>query len=486
LQIDLFRQGDATPSSAFVVVPSNILFPSVASADLLTGLVGLIFLVYLREEFIQCITTEKYLNDAWNLFEVVISLCGLAWTILQFASRFLAVEELEWFKGTDQPIDSRILDLFTVAWLYSASEFAASLTLMGFFIRFIKYLQLLPFIGPDMNALVRTLVSTRVMTFTLFVLFFIVSIAVGVYIRFGSTAVEFASFSNSLLSIYGFLTGESYFDAMRGGGPDVLLQIDRPNGSKTTATFFFISISFLMSIILANIFINVTGAVYDETHSRSLAEWSEEVNSLMITDVWRMVRGLPANNIVSKAFHYSKGIIQYFCHRLNLRENDRLLNYDWSSASQAVFLEGKIARLEKELDEIRSALAISPTALLDKLKHNYNNRLSNKREDTGLGEEDSNRRTTQPNTLTLDAYYWDLNERTRRLRIMEIAISTELTKYINELKSFGPDIYPPSATWWAKEKKRKPNRILLSDYNPLVAQRWRVWKEINASKSSAD
>ena len=52
-----------------------------------------------------------------------------------------------------------------------------------------------------MLALLNTLVSIRVLTFSIFVFFIVVSLGIGFYIRFGGYVIQFATFGEIISAI---------------------------------------------------------------------------------------------------------------------------------------------------------------------------------------------------------------------------------------------------------------------------------------------
>jgi DNA topoisomerase-2 len=55
---------------------------------------------------------------------------------------------------------------------------------------------------PDMLALLNTLVSVRVLTFSIFVFFIVVSLGIGFYVRFGGYVTEFATFGKRSMNYF--------------------------------------------------------------------------------------------------------------------------------------------------------------------------------------------------------------------------------------------------------------------------------------------
>jgi hypothetical protein len=294
LKVEFNSIGDATASTDFIVLPSQFL-GRLTIGDGLVGVIGIIFVLFIVGELVEGfkVGLDRYLKDGWNFFELGIYALGLTWFVLLVHARKLAVNQRINFDDSNDPIDLRVLDVWNAGLEVSLAEFIVSVALMGAYLKMIKYIKYLPLIGPDMLSLLSTLLSIRVLTFTIFVAFFIISLGVGVYIRFGSQSVDFSSYGVSLLSIFGSLLGDTYFESMVGGDVSTLLDSDDNSGAKTTGVIFYIFIAFIITLILANVFINVTGSVYDDAHESSIQDWAEAVDSLMISHRWQAIRGYP-------------------------------------------------------------------------------------------------------------------------------------------------------------------------------------------------
>ncbi len=64
-----------------------------------------------------------------------------------------------------------------------------------------KFLRFVPFIGPEMIALLNTLVSLRALTFAIFFILYVVCAGFGAYLRFGADVLEFSSAGLSIFSM---------------------------------------------------------------------------------------------------------------------------------------------------------------------------------------------------------------------------------------------------------------------------------------------
>ena len=81
----------------------------------------------------------------------------------------------------------------------------------------LKYMRFLPFIGPDMIALLGTLTNIRVLTFALFLTFYVVCVGLGAYLRYGADVLEFSGAGLSIISMVQAMFFDNYYGQMIGG-----------------------------------------------------------------------------------------------------------------------------------------------------------------------------------------------------------------------------------------------------------------------------
>jgi hypothetical protein len=499
LKVFLPTIGDAIPSSDFIVLPSSSIAP-LSTIDFFVGFLLLLFVILLLDEGLECRgDVLNYLKSGWNLFEVVIFSLGLLWCVMMFVARSYGQQQIYSFHhSSNTSADYKILDLWSVGWLYSQAEFLVSISLMGTFIKFIKYIQWFPYIGPDIMALVKTLFSIRVLTFTIFVMFFIISLGIGVWIRFGSSALEFSSFGNSMISLFSIFTGNSFFESMIGGGPEQLLFHDNPSGTRTTGVLFYIIISFLVTLILANIFINVTGVVYEEAHENSLKDWSDSIDDEMITNTWLTTRGYPGNDRLSRILSLLQSWGRLLsCSSMNpflkgLKSiGNRKKSTNWSVAKEVIQLETKL----EALHAMESSPSFSPTHPSSSVARG---RSSRKRRNSVMnfvgsdedGKVDDGEQVLDEEIKQLLAgvvhtkeLFWIVHE-TQRKRHEERKVKEEQIQQIQQqLHGIGGDVFTSdvnqllsgeaSGDWWRLEKKNPTGQILLlDDLQEAVVMEW--------------
>ncbi len=143
-------------------------------------------------------------------------------------------------------------------------------------------------IGPDMIALINTFLNIQFGSFVIFVGYVIISLGIGLYIRFGAQALEFSSLPLSFLSAFYSFIGNDYFDSFSGGYSSLSDPVSTSGSAylRETGLFYFFFVSFFMSIVLSNVFINVTGDIYSNAHQRCKDDWAKAVDDLMISQEW--------------------------------------------------------------------------------------------------------------------------------------------------------------------------------------------------------
>ena len=85
----------------------------------------------------------------------------------------------------------------------------------------------------------------------------------------------------------------SYFAEMLPASQTQSLLHDNTKGGVATAIIYYVGLTFIVFLIVSNLFVNVTGDVYNQCRSSSLQTWSDAVDELMIEYEWRRVRGFP-------------------------------------------------------------------------------------------------------------------------------------------------------------------------------------------------
>jgi hypothetical protein len=282
LEVEFPSAGDAIAESTFIVLPTAAVDASWRIGDGLALLVGCVFLFLLSEEFIEARShgVLRYFNDGWNFADLISCALGLMWCGSQLINRMKGVDALNDYSNHGGDPDTHLLDLWSVGNGYLFSEACVGFALMAVCFKLIKYLRFLPMLGPNMLSLLHTLLSIRVFTFGIFVAFFVTSVGVGAYVRFGASAEEFSDIGVSTFSVFTAILGESFQDAMLGG-----------DTKFTSGMAFFIFLSFVGTAILGNAFISVTGSVYDEAYESSEKDWEDAVDDLMMKNTWMKARG---------------------------------------------------------------------------------------------------------------------------------------------------------------------------------------------------
>jgi hypothetical protein len=436
LEMTFPSSGDTKPTSTFIVLPANAV-GSPGWTDFLVMIIGLLFSLFVVAELIEMsrsATLWEYIQDGWNIFEVVVGIISVTWACLLMRARYTAFFKLDDFSlaaASDVPI---FLDLWLEGRRYLLCEFLASAALVGAYFRVVKYLQFLPFIGPDMISLISTLLSVRVLTFLIFVLFMVISLGVGMYARFGGYTLEFASFGNSLFSMFYTLLGDDLFETMVGGGREKLLQ---PDISSGTGILFFLLVSFVFSLILSNLFINVTGNVYDEAHQTSTQSWTENVDAIMIEDVCQSALARPKKNVYQRQW---RRLLAYLkIRKLSDEEAHKSSHYaeDWTKVvKMKTKLENSLKDTYKKVPFAFDEVVVTGLTIEQKSRSARAASTIQARSTRTTADES----TPPPSVLHLHAAYWSRHELLREFEKQRAQITKQLKECDDHLNALGVDI----------------------------------------------
>eukprot|EP01038_Epipyxis_sp_PR26KG_P004325 gene4325-6126_t len=516
LQIKFPSTGDAMSNSQFLVLPISAVAPF-GGADISLLLIGILFLLFISgevEEFAR-VGVKRYISDKWNGFELIINILGLTWCGLVVHARANGVSRLHNFSQSDGPYGGDSLNLWVVGNGYAIAEFIGSVALMGAYMKVIKYLQYLPFIGPDMLALLSTLLSVRVLTFTIFLIFIFIAVGVGVFVRFGGNVLEFSSFGVSVFAMFNTLLGNSYFNQLVGGDEHQLIN---PANSNGTGLFFFLLLSFVISLVLSNLFINVTGSVYDIEHDNSLMNWEKAVDSLMMEDAWQQARNNHDIQFYSKLF---RRFYSFLCnvdfglfHQHNKQDKlKELMTRDFTKVEDAKFYEkelenqkNKLKKIENEISKLEKSLFSQDNKWMNpgtghargnndknQVKNDHrigqhhhpmegnpagNDQKEEKNDDLDLEEGSSVHDTHDHDYRTgglttrgfsmplfsnqLRDWYWERQEGLSLLHHQRDECKERMEDCIRNLERLGYDVYSQSS-WWTKEERNPPEEALLLD-----------------------
>lgn len=190
---------------------------------------------------------------------------GIAWVFTFLDARLLGRKLLADFEPTSAGTTS--LELWGVGRRYLAADSVVSVALIFNALKLMKYLRFVPVMGPSMITLINTLFHPRVLTFFLFVVFFVACVSLGAFLRFGAQAVEFSSLGRSVFAVFSMVLGQDYLEAMLGGGAESVLRRGDKKEENYSALAFYVVITFTIAGILSNTFIGLIGNVYDEVDS---------------------------------------------------------------------------------------------------------------------------------------------------------------------------------------------------------------------------
>ena len=188
-----------------------------------------------------------------------------AWSVLQIETFFLK-QTTDFSSGRDE-----FVNLQPLVAIKDTQSLLMSLALVLLWLLLCVDLQLIPILGPMIQAVISTMIHVRVIMFVLFVLFFCFCFAIGCQLYFGYNLEAFLTLDSAVWTIF---TDSFDLLEMRSLSGDVLEY--HPAG-----VLFYIVMFVFITLTLLNIFIGLTGEVYGEMYAESSSIWLKEVNDLM-------------------------------------------------------------------------------------------------------------------------------------------------------------------------------------------------------------
>ncbi|CAK0908910.1 unnamed protein product [Prorocentrum cordatum] len=219
---------------------------------------------YVMEEIGQARTLRKnYLRDRGNLFDLLLGVLLVVMCI-----KLVAMLGLEMGLRAGLQEDE-FVNFGIVSEVGRNAQFVCGSALLVLTLRFMKLLRLLPHIGPQIQAVAKTLVDMKVILFLLFVMFLVFGVGVAMNACFGSSALSYESVLPAAFNMmYRFLYGD--WDA------DELTE-----DYTIWGTIFFLLLAFMLTGTLSNIFIAVVSQVFEKHSENSIQTWKKEVNKQM-------------------------------------------------------------------------------------------------------------------------------------------------------------------------------------------------------------
>eukprot|EP01062_Namystynia_karyoxenos_P000729 TRINITY_DN10270_c2_g2_i1.p1 TRINITY_DN10270_c2_g2~~TRINITY_DN10270_c2_g2_i1.p1 ORF type:complete len:4220 (+),score=1424.11 TRINITY_DN10270_c2_g2_i1:60-12662(+) len=202
-----------------------------------------------------------YLLREWNLVDLLNVV--LFWVALAYRAFFIkAAEKL---KPEELLSDHSHFRDFGVVAAYTRKERDVwALLLLVSFVKLLKYVMILPNVGPVAAAITSTVGNNKTMIF--FVVFLIVSLALmmAIHLTLGATTAEWKSFGESTFTFLQIVFGQ--WDM----APFV-------RSSWFMGPALFLCTLFLANLVLMNVFIAVVGNIYDENLQMSEESWSWQI-----------------------------------------------------------------------------------------------------------------------------------------------------------------------------------------------------------------
>jgi hypothetical protein len=132
----------------------------------------------------------------------------------------------------------------------------------------LKFVKLLPVVGPMFHASSFTLFSPRVFAFLVFFLYITFVFTIGCMAAFGSDMEVHRSFFPSFLSVFSQQLGISLLDEMQ-------------SQRYVLGGVMWVMITILGTLVLVNLFIAVISSVYEDEHKKAVADWQRDLDRRM-------------------------------------------------------------------------------------------------------------------------------------------------------------------------------------------------------------
>ena len=132
----------------------------------------------------------------------------------------------------------------------------------------LKFVKLLPVVGPMFHASSFTLFSPRVFAFLVFFLYITFVFTIGCMAAFGSDMEVHRSFFPSFLSVFSQQLGISLLDEMQ-------------SQRYVLGGVMWVMITILGTLVLVNLFIAVISSVYEDEHKKAVADWERDLDRRM-------------------------------------------------------------------------------------------------------------------------------------------------------------------------------------------------------------
>mmetsp|Transcript_1463 Transcript_1463/g.3314 ORF Transcript_1463/g.3314 Transcript_1463/m.3314 type:complete len:1879 (+) Transcript_1463:77-5713(+) len=216
---------------------------------------------------------HTYTSDGFNLWDLLLVLSFFAIAFIHIALR---VEQAGRLQGGWRV--SEFVDLAHAAELLQRQREAMALYVLLCFGKLVKYIQLLPTIGPALRAVFNTVNDTVIFSFIGFTLFFIYVVASAFQLAFGHDVLQFRTLEQAFFTVMMVVFGEANESAR------VLDKNQALHGLWFQSGMGGLFVTLLM--IAGNLLLmNITIAIISKAYEKALVEYSRSSWETMLTDL---------------------------------------------------------------------------------------------------------------------------------------------------------------------------------------------------------
>jgi len=139
------------------------------------------------------------------------------------------------------------------------------------YVRFLKFLQIPPYIGPIVQTIFDTLLSYSLFIFGFLFFMFIWIFALAYQLAFGSDVSGYKDFTSAWITIFRGTAGNDDYNAVA--------------SQRFLGPFLYIIFTYFMALIVQNMFVAVLSEAYTSLQARNLVSWDRFITKLMISDL---------------------------------------------------------------------------------------------------------------------------------------------------------------------------------------------------------
>jgi hypothetical protein len=211
----------------------------------------------------------QYLLDGGNLGDISVLLLLIAYGCLRMMWWVQLPDRQATLVTPSVGSTTDYLDLQPLVWCHSTSVQVMAFGLIIAWLKLIRYMVLLPKVGPMIQASASAITSLEVNVYLGFFLLCVFVVALGCHIAFAYTNENYMNLSKSFLAVFGaFLDGAEVEDMQADG--------------YWLGTVLALSITIFGAITLTNIFIAVVSDAYAAAVEAASATWGSAINHLLV------------------------------------------------------------------------------------------------------------------------------------------------------------------------------------------------------------